>query len=335
MPTRIAINGFGRTGRAAFKVALAQRSLEVVGINDLTDPETLAHLLEYDTVYGIYPKDVKAIKNAIKVNNQSYKVTAIKDPEKLPWKKLNVDVVLECTGRFTKKADAEKHLKAGAKKVVISAPAKSEGVETYVIGVNEKTITNEEDIISNASCTTNCIAPVIKVLNDTFGVKKAFMTTVHSYTGDQNLVDGPHRDLRRARAAAHNIIPTTTGAAIATTKAIPGLDKCFDGFAIRVPTITGSIADITALLKKKTTTQKLNNALTRASKSDNYRGILEVIKEPVVSSDIIGNSASSIVDLKLTKVMQGDLVKVVSWYDNEWGYANRLVEMVKLFKNKK
>ncbi|MFA4936680.1 MAG: type I glyceraldehyde-3-phosphate dehydrogenase [Patescibacteria group bacterium] len=331
MPIRIAINGFGRIGRAAFKVALTKKKYEVVAINDLMESATLAHLLKYDTIYGNYGQEVKFDRKHLIVNGKKYLVIAEKEPNKLPWKKLKVDVVLECTGRFTTQNDAKAHLKAGARKVILSAPAKDDITPTYILGVNVQGKI-KQDIISNASCTTNCIAPVAQIITSAFGVKKAMMTTVHSVTAEQNLVDGPppglHKDLRRARAASQNIVPTTTGAAKATFKVVPELKGVFDGMAVRVPTICGSIADFTFVLKKKTSAQQVNNIFKRAANNPRFKGILQVTTEPLVSSDIIGSPYSSIVDLSLTQVVDGDLVKVVAWYDNEWGYANRLVEMV-------
>ncbi len=330
MPIRIAINGFGRIGRAAFKIALTKKKYEVVAINDLMEPTTLAHLLKYDTVYGVYDKEVKADKKYLIVNGKKYLVTAEKDPNKLPWKKLKVDVVLECTGRFTSQDDAKSHLKAGARKVILSAPAKDDVTPTYILGVNVQGKI-KADIVSNASCTTNCITPVAQVIASSFGVKKAMMTTVHSVTAEQNLVDGPppglHKDLRRARVASQNIVPTTTGAAKAAFKVVPELKGVFEGLALRVPTICVSLADFTFVLKKKVTVAQVNNALKSATVSPRYQGILQVTDKPLVSSDFIGNPASSIVDLSLTQVVGDDLVKVIAWYDNEWGYANRLVEL--------
>jgi len=326
-PINIAINGFGRIGRAAFKVALSKPGLKIVAINDLVPPETLAHLLKYDTVYGQWPHLVDSDTKHLIVDGKKYLVTAEKEPTLLPWKKLGVQVVLECTGRFTKKDKAQAHLKAGAQRIILSAPAKGGGVPTYVLGVNTSNKIQEK-IISNASCTTNCISPIAQVMVQAFGVDKAMMTTVHSYTADQNLVDGPHKDMRRARAAAQNIVPTSTGAAIATTETIPQLKDKFDGLAIRVPTPCVSLADFTFVLKrKKVTKAQVNAALRKAAHSKGYRGILEVTTQPLVSSDFIGNSASAIVDLSLTQVVGGNLVKVIGWYDNEWGYANRLVEL--------
>ena len=328
---RIAINGFGRIGRAAFKIALEKKDVEVVAINDLTSADTLAHLLKYDTAYGHYRKSVTASDGKLMVEGKEFAVYAEPDPKKLPWKKLAVDVVLECTGRFTDKAAVRGHIEAGAKKVVLSAPTKGDdgSVPTFLIGVNEDQYQNE-DVVSNASCTTNSLAPVAQVLDDAFGIEKALMTTIHSYTGDQNIQDGPHKDLRRARAAAQNIVPTTTGAALAVTQVIPELTGLFDGISVRVPTVVVSLSDCTFLLKRKTTKEEINQALKSAASDPRYVKVLSVTEEPLVSSDFIGNPYSSIVDLTLTKVVGGDLVKVVAWYDNEWGYANRLVEMAEL-----
>ena len=326
---KVAINGFGRIGRAAFKAILDKNNAEIVAINDLTDTKTLANLLKYDSVYGRYDKDVSYDDSHLVVDGVSYRVLSEKDPANLPWQELGVDVVLECTGVFRTKEKASAHLQAGARAVIISAPAKDEETQTVVLGVNaggEDKV--ESGVLSNASCTTNCIAPVAQVIQSHFGVQKALMTTIHAYTADQRLVDAPHRDLRRGRAAAQNIVPTTTGAAIATGKVVPELAGIFDGLAIRVPVVCGSLADFTFLLKRKTTVEEVNQVLQEAAQSDRFKGILEVTDEPLVSSDIVGRSASSIVDLSLTKVIDGDLVKVVAWYDNEWGYANRLVEMV-------
>jgi len=325
---RVAINGFGRIGRAAFKIIGDSKKYEVVAINDLASVDTLAYLLKYDTVYGIYPKKVSHSGNNIIVNGRKYHVTSQREPKKLPWKKLKIDVVLECTGFFVKDGAASAHIQAGAKKVIISAPAKGGGnVDTFLLGVNENKYVSQK-VISNASCTTNCVAPVAQVLVSKFGVEKAMMTTIHSYTGDQALVDGPHKDPRRGRSAAENIVPTTSGAAIATAKVIPELEGLFDGLAIRVPTPVVSLSDFTFVLKKDVTVKQINNALITASKSKRYQGILGVTDEPVVSSDFIGDPRSSIVDLSLTKVVGGNMVKIISWYDNEWGYSTRLVEMV-------
>lgn len=328
---RVAINGFGRIGRAAFKIALTRKRLEVVAINDLTDARTLAHLLKYDSIYGTYKGSVRAKASAIVVKGREYPILAEANPVKLPWKKCKVDVVLECTGRFVKDNAAAVHLKAGAKRVIISAPAKGKGdVPTYLIGVNEKKYRKSKKVISNASCTTNCIAPVAKILQDRFGIKTAMMTTVHSYTADQRLHDAPHHDLRRARAAAHNIVPTSTGATLATAEAIPELRGLFTGLAIRVPTINVSLADLTFILKKKTTAEEVNSVFTEEAQSPQYDGVLGVTDQPLVSSDFIGDPRSSIVDLALTQVVGGDMVKVIAWYDNEWGYSQRLVEMAEL-----
>lgn len=330
---KVAINGFGRIGRQAFKIALEKPGIEVVGINDLTSPAVLAHLLKYDSVYRRYEKKVECTEKSLIVDGREYPVFAEKDPAVLPWGKLGVDVVIESTGRFTDSEKASAHIKAGAKKVIISAPVKDEGVTpTIVLGVNDHKYEGQ-NIISNASCTTNCIAPVMAVLQARFGIEKALMTTIHSYTAEQNLVDGPppggkSNDLRRARAAALNMIPTTTGAAISATQAIPELKGSFDGLSIRVPTPVGSLADFSLVLKKDATKEEVNQAFIDASQNSVYKGILEVSTDPLVSSDIIGNPASSIIDLSLTQVIGGNLVKVIAWYDNEFGYSNRLVEEV-------
>lgn len=326
---KIAINGFGRIGRAAFKIALETEGVEVVALNDLTDTKTLAHLLRYDTAYGHYERDVAYDDNHIIIDGVTFPVYNEKDPAKLPWGDLEVDVVVESTGVFRTRELADPHVtKAGAKAVVISAPGKSPDIATHVLGVNGDQIADGETVISNASCTTNCIAPVINVLHSAFGVKKAALTTIHSYTADQRLVDAPHKDLRRARAAAQNIIPTSTGAAIATTKTIPDLEGKFDGMAVRVPTPVGSLSDITVVLEKAVTVEEVNDAFRQAAASPLYDGILDVTDEPLVSSDFIGNSFSSTVDLALTQVIDGDLIKVVAWYDNELGYSHRLIEIV-------
>ena len=324
----IAINGFGRVGRAAFKDAVTRKNVQVVAINDLTDNQTLAHLLKYDTVYGIFDQKVRADKKGIYLGQKFYPVSAEKDPTKLPWKSKKVDIVLECTGIFCDPKDAKAHLRAGARRVIISAPAKGPGAKTYVMGVNQEEYDPENDIIvNNASCTTNCIAPVMKVMCENFGVAKAALTTIHSYTADQNIVDGPHKDLRRARAAAQNIVPTTTGAAIATTEAIPEITDLFDGMAIRVPTPVVSLSDIVVVTKKKVTDKQVNNAFRKASQATEYKGVVGVTSEPIVSSDLIGSPYSAVVDLNLTKVIDKDLVKLVVWYDNEWAYSLRLVDL--------
>lgn len=327
---RVAINGFGRIGRAAFRIALEKRNLEIVAVNDITDAKTLAHLLQYDSVFRRYRHDVAARGNALIVDGTKVPVLAQKDPAKLPWKRLKADVVLECTGRFTKSEEAAAHLKAGSRKVIISAPVKGGGAPMIILGVNQDAYDAKVDMVSNASCTTNCIVPIAQVIQAKFGIKKAMMTTIHSYTADQRLHDAPHDDLRRARAAAHNIVPTTTGAASSTGEAIPELKGLFDGLAIRVPTIDVSLSDFTFVLKRKTTKEEINRALVAASKAPRYKGILAVTDQPLVSSDFIGDPHSCTVDLSLTQVVAGDLVKVIAWYDNEWGYSNRLVEMISL-----
>ncbi len=324
---RIAINGFGRIGRAAFRIALNKKDVEVVAINDLTDSATLAHLLKYDTAQKRIDNVVSSNEKGIIVDGITYPVYAQKDPTLLPWKELEVDVVLECTGIFRTYDDAQKHISAGAKKVIISAPAKGENVETVVLGVNDEKISPDTNVYDLASCTTNCIAPVMKIMSDNFEIEKAFMTTVHAYTADQNLVDGPHSDLRRARAAAQNIVPTSTGAAIAVTKAIPKLKDKFDGFAIRVPVIDGSLSDITIKIKEDTTTGAINELFIKMSKDKKFDGIMMTTTDQIVSCDILGNPHSSIVDLSLTNVMDGNLVKLVAWYDNEWGFSNRMIEL--------
>lgn len=328
MPTiNLAINGFGRIGRAAFKAIWSRfPQIKIVAINDLTEPAVLAHLLRYDSVYGGTNQKLAAGKNFISLAGRKIPILSEKDPAFLPWRQLKVDIVLECTGRFTKEEDLKKHLTAGAKKVILSAPAKSGSVPIIVPGLNLNKIKKSDHILSCASCTTNCLAPVTQVIKDKFGIKKALMTTVHSYTADQNLVDGPHRDLRRARAAAVNIVPTTTGAAVAAASIIPSLKGKFDGLAVRVPVPVGSLCDTVYLLAKKTTAVAVNAALLKAATGP-LKGILEVSQEELVSSDIIGNQHSAVVDALNTRLIDGDLLKVVSWYDNEWAYANRLVEM--------
>lgn len=327
MSKKIAINGFGRIGRNAFKLAFERDDIEVVAINDLTDTKTLAHLLKHDSTYGTYHYDVSYDENSIFVNGKQIRVLAEKDPAILPWGEFGVDVVIEATGLFVQPDKARAHINAGAKKVVISAPAKGEGAKFIVLGVNEHELTREDDIISNASCTTNCIAPVMAILEREFGIEKSLMTTVHSYTASQRILDAPAKDLREARSAAENIVPTTTGAAIATAKVIPSLVGKFDGLSVRVPTAVVSLSDITAVLKQDTTKEEINEVFKRAANDPFYQGILTVTEEPLVSTDFKGNSHSTIVDLELTNVVGGNLVKVVAWYDNEWGYSNRLVEI--------
>lgn len=324
--TKIAINGFGRIGRAAFKIALQHSDVEIVGINDLADIQTLANLLAHDSNYGTFPGTVKAEPGALIVNGNKYPVSAEKDPAKLPWGQYQTDVVLECTGRFRTSEQAQAHIQAGAKLVIISAPAEG-GTPTVVRGVNNHENWSDQNVVSNASCTTNCLTPIASVINDNFGIAKALMSTIHSYTADQVLVDGPHKDPRRARSAAMSIIPTSTGAATATTDVIPELKGLFDGLSFRVPTPVVSLSDITFVTKKPVTVAEVNAALTAASQSTRFKGILAVTTEELVSIDYKGNPNSCIVDLPLTQVVGGDLVKVVAWYDNEWGYSNRLVEL--------
>ena len=327
MVKKIAINGFGRIGRNAFKIALNRDDIEVVAINDLVTPSALAHLLKYDSTYGPYDREVGHDDDSIIVDGVHFPVYSETDPAKLPWGELGVDVVIESTGHFVDPAKARAHIDAGAKKVVLSAPAKGDGATTIVLGVNDNDIAEAGDIISNASCTTNCIAPVMSVLENNFGVEKAMMSTVHSYTSDQRLLDAPHKDERRMRSAAQNIIPTSTGASIAATEVIPSLKDKFGGLSLRVPTPVASIADITALMKHDVTVEEVNEVFRKAATEDYYQGILDATDEKLVSSDFIGNPCSSIVDLSLTAVVQGNLLKVVAWYDNEWGYSNRLVEL--------
>jgi len=331
MTARVAINGFGRIGRAAFKIMLEREDCEVVAINDLGSPENLAYLLKYDTAYGNYKKEIAFDTNHLIVNGKTIPIIAEKNPNLLPWKDYQIDVVLECTGFFVKDNAAQAHIKAGAKAVVVSAPTKGESnqVQTFLRGVNDSNYLGQ-DVISNASCTTNCIAPVVSVIHSEFKILKSVMTTIHSYTASQSIVDGPKKDMREGRAAAQNMVPTSTGAAIATTQVIPELKGLFDGISVRVPTIVGSLSDITFVVEKKTTVEEINRVLEEATKKDKYKGVLAVTKEPLVSSDIIGNPHSAIVDLAFTRVIDGDLVKVMAWYDNEWGYSNRLVEMALL-----
>jgi len=333
MAVRVGINGFGRIGRNIMRAALGDKDIDFVAVNDLTSAATLAHLLKYDSVIGNLDAEVKASADGITVNGDGFKVLAIKDPAQLPWKDLGVDVVFESTGIFTDREGASKHLTAGAKKVIITAPAKGPDV-TVVLGVNEGVYDPaKHQIISNASCTTNCLAPVAKVLHETFGIKKGWMTTIHSYTNDQQLLDLPHKDLRRARAAALSMIPTTTGAASAMGEVMPALKGKLDGFSMRVPTPNVSVVDLSAVLDKQTTAEEVNAAL-RAAADGPLKGILAMSDEPLVSIDFKGNSNSSIVDTVYTKVMDGDFVKVVSWYDNEWGYSSRCVDLLQLLVKK-
>ncbi|MDO9186101.1 MAG: type I glyceraldehyde-3-phosphate dehydrogenase [Bacteroidia bacterium] len=324
---KVAINGFGRIGRISFRVMLECENIEVVAINDLTDSKTLAHLLKYDSVHGIIKADVKAEEKAIVVNGKKINVYAEKDPANLPWKSLDIDVVIESTGFFLDKESAGKHITAGAKKVIISAPANSSDIKTVVLGVNDSLINDNDLIVSNASCTTNCAAPMIKVLDESFGLIEGFITTVHSYTGDQRLHDAPHKDLRRARAAAVSIIPTSTGAAKAITKIFPHLDGKLGGCGMRVPVPDGSLTDITCLLNKHATVEEINAAFKKASET-NLKGILQYMEDPIVSVDIIGNSHSCIYDPEFTSIV-GNMIKIIGWYDNEGGYCNRLADLVK------
>jgi glyceraldehyde 3-phosphate dehydrogenase len=328
MKTRVAINGFGRIGRNAFKVALSRSDLEIVAINDLTDTKTLAHLLKHDSNYGTYNQKVDFDDKGIIVNGKHVLVLAEMDPAKLPWKEHKIDVVIESTGFFVDPAKAKAHIDAGAKKVVLSAPAKGDGAATVVLGVNEDDLSTAGDIISNASCTTNCITPVAAVIEANFGIDKAMMTTVHSYTASQKLQDAPAKDLREARNAAENIVPTTTGASKAAGLALPALQGIFGGMSIRVPTPVVSLSDFVIITKRAVSVEEVNEVFKKAAKEPYYQGILDVTEEELVSSDFIGNSHSAIVDLKLTNVIGGTMLKVVAWYDNEWGYSNRLVEVV-------
>lgn len=323
---KIAINGFGRIGRAFFKVAL-EKGIDIIAINDLTSPDVLAYLLKYDSVYGNYKKKVESGKDFISVNNKKILVFAEKEPENLPWKKLGIDIVIESTGIFTDREGASKHLKSGAKKVLITAPAKNPDI-TIVPGVNQNKLKKEHKIISMASCTTNCLAPIAKVLNDNFKIKKAFMTTAHAYTNDQEILDVPHKKLRRGRAAAVNIIPTSSGATTSVADVIPDLKGKMDGLALRVPVACGSIVDFVAELDKNVSVKEINAALKKAAEG-NLKGILQYTEDAIVSSDVIGNSNSSVIDGASTQSI-GNLVKVLSWYDNEYGYACRLADMIKL-----
>jgi len=335
MALRVAINGFGRIGRMVLRAASKDKHIEFVAINDLTDAATLAHLFKYDSVHGIFPGKVEHTADSLIINGKSIKIYAIRNPAELPWKKDKIDVVLESTGLFTSKDKAELHIQAGAKKVVISAPATGEDI-TIVMGVNDHLYdAKKHTIISNASCTTNCLAPVAKVLNDSFGIEKGLVTTVHSYTNDQNILDLPHKDLRRARAAALSMIPTTTGAAKAVSLVLPELKGKLDGMAIRVPTPNVSVVDLVVTLKKKTDAAKVNAALKKASSKGALKGILGFCEEPLVSIDYNGNPLSSIVDASCTKVIGDSMVKVLSWYDNEAGFSNRVVDLFRLIASKK
>lgn len=326
---KVAINGFGRIGRTTFKCGFGKPNIEFVAINDLTAPNILAHLLKYDSVFRTWPHEVSFDEKNLIIDQKKIPVIAEKEISKLPWKQYDVDVVLECTGRFTKMELAKEHLNAGAKRVIISAPAKE--TPTYLLGVNHKNIKKTDLVINNASCTTNSIAPIAAIMDETFGVKKAMMTTIHSVTAEQNLVDGLppalHPDLRRARSALINIVPTTTGAAKAATEAWPKLKGLFDGIAVRVPSIDVSLSDFTFLLKRKTSVEEVNLVFKKAAKSSRWQGIVGVTDKPLVSSDFVGSTYSTVVDLEMTRVIDGDFVKVMAWYDNEWGYSTRLIEM--------
>lgn len=325
----VAINGFGRIGRAVFKLMVDTPELNVIAINDLVPPENLAYLLQYDTVYGRYPHTVRVEGSNLAMNGKSYHLVSEKDPAQLPWRDLNVDIVFECTGVFNKRPDLQKHVQAGAKYVLLSAPTKTDDVPILVYGVN--TMEQGTQIISCASCTTNCIAPVVEVMGRRIGIKKAIMTTIHAYTATQSVVDSPNKKMRRGRAAAANFVPSSTGAAIATTKALPQYQGKFDGVAVRAPIPVGSLADVVFVTERPTSVPEVNAIFTEEAKSERYRGILNVTTDPIVSSDVIQQPAASLVDLELTQVVDGDLVKVMSWYDNEWGYAAQMVREAQRF----
>lgn len=328
MAIKVAINGFGRIGRLVFKAMQNENNIEVVAINDITDANTLAHLLKYDSVHGRYPAPVYAEGDTLVAGKRKVKIFAEKDPARLPWEKLGVQFVVESTGIFTNREKMGLHLQAGAKKVILTAPAKGELDNTVVMGVNDDTLKSDHKLVSNASCTTNCLAPVAKVLHDTFKIKRGWMTTVHAYTNDQRILDLPHKDLRRARAAATNIIPTTTGAAKAVGLVIPELKGKLDGIALRVPVTDGSLVDLVVELEKEASAETINAAMKKAAEGK-LKGFLEYSEDPLVSSDIVGNASSSIFDSLSTRVMEGNFVKVLSWYDNEWGYSNRTVDILK------
>ncbi|MBK9285861.1 MAG: type I glyceraldehyde-3-phosphate dehydrogenase [Sphingobacteriaceae bacterium] len=327
---KIAINGFGRIGRLYLRNALQEKNIEIIAINDLTDAKTLAHLFKYDSIHRAFNGEVSANEEHLIINGKKIKVFAQKDPESLPWKALNIDIVVECTGKYLDKAGAEKHIKAGAKKVLLSAPAKDESIRTVVIGVNDELLQKDDLIVSNASCTTNCAAPMLKVLQQ-FGIEEAYITTVHSYTSDQRLQDAPHKDLRRARAAAMSIIPTSTGAAKAITRIFPDLAGKIGGCGMRVPVPDGSLTDITCVLKQYPTVEQINAAYKKAAAGD-LKGILEYTEDPIVSIDVIGNKHSVLYDAEFTSIV-GNLVKIIGWYDNEWGYCNRMVELTQKMGN--
>lgn len=325
MSTRVAINGFGRIGRVFLRNCINNPSIEIIAINDIADTPTLAHLLKYDSVHRAFPGEIKTEGNTLIVNGKKIQIVSFKNPEELPWKELNIDIVIESTGHFLDKASAGGHLKAGAKKVILSAPPKEDSIKTIVLGVNDGILSEDDVIISNASCTTNCAAPMLKVLEQ-FGIEQAYITTVHSYTSDQRIHDAPHKDLRRARAAALSIIPTSTGAAKAITKIFPHLEGKIGGCGMRVPVPDGSLTDITCILKNTPTVAEINEAFKRSAQGD-LKGILQYTEDPIVSVDVIGNSHSVLYDSEFTSIV-GNLVKIIGWYDNEWGYSNRLIDLV-------
>jgi glyceraldehyde 3-phosphate dehydrogenase len=327
MKPRIAINGFGRIGRTITRIAKLRRHYDVVAVNDIATPDQLAYAFKYDSIHGIYPGEVKLDGNVMEIDGDPFVVLSERDPAKLPWKDLDVDYVIEASGQFRKIAQLEQHLAAGAKRVIVTVPTKEDLSSTIVMGVNDHVVTADSKIISNASCTTNCAAPVVKVLHDTFGVERGLLTTVHAYTSDQRLIDAPHGDKRRSRNAATNIVPTSTGAARAIGKVMPELAGKLDGLAMRVPVPDGSLVDLTVQLKKKTTIEEINQAFKVAAETS-LKGILQYCEDPIVSSDIIGNSHSSIFDPALTQLLDGDFAKLVSWYDNEWGYSSRVEELI-------
>jgi glyceraldehyde 3-phosphate dehydrogenase len=327
MKPRIAINGFGRIGRTITRIAKLRRHYDVVAVNDIATPVQLAYAFKYDSIHGIYPGEVKLDGNVMEIDGDPFVVLSERDPAKLPWKDLDVDYVIEASGQFRKIAQLEQHLAAGAKRVIVTVPTKEDLSSTIVMGVNDHVVTADSKIISNASCTTNCAAPVVKVLHDTFGVERGLLTTVHAYTSDQRLIDAPHGDKRRSRNAATNIVPTSTGAARAIGKVMPELAGKLDGLAMRVPVPDGSLVDLTVQLKKKTTIEEINQAFKVAAETS-LKGILQYCEDPIVSSDIIGNSHSSIFDPALTQLLDGDFAKLVSWYDNEWGYSSRVEELI-------
>ncbi len=328
MATKIGINGFGRIGRNVFRLLQASPDFEVAAVNDLTDPKTLAHLLKYDSVNGVYPGTVEAKESSMVVDGKDIKITAVKNPAELPWGADGVELVLESTGVFRKKEQCLLHVEAGAKKVLLSVPPKDAVDALVVLGVNDDELKDSDVVVSNASCTTNCLAPVAKVMHETFGIKRGLMTTTHAYTNDQRLHDMPHSDLRRARSAANSIIPTTTGAARAVGKVLPALNGKLDGMAMRVPVLNGSVVDLVAELEKDATADEINAAIKAAAEGP-LKGILQYCEDPIVSCDIVGNPHSSIFDADCTSVMGGNLCKVISWYDNEWGYSNRCLDLFK------